>query len=391
MLFSGMRILVNTLTALGPKTGIGNYTLSLLAALRTLPEAPHLVTHPAPWLASLIGRLRRGGPGAPAGKTSGWKQGLQNWLRNQLDAQFWRHANSGSFDLVHEPNNVARFCNTPYVLTLHDLSAMLHPEWHPADRAARYERSFREGISRAAHIVTVSESTRQDAIKHLGIAPNRITTTPLGVGAGLGQMPESAVRATLNQLGLTPDYLLYLGTVEPRKNLLMLLKAYCNLPSHLRDHHPLILAGGWGWKFEEVAEYYRDVAQSRGVRHIGYVADEHRSALYNGARALVFPSHHEGFGLPPLEMLACGGAVLASDIPAHREVVGGQACLLPTDDLVAWRDAMTQVLTDDEFYRNLRIGSLAHAARYTWKRCAEITLSVYRHVISPKQQLARAG
>src|SRR5207302_4554300 len=142
-----------------------------------------------------------------------------------------------------------------------------------------------------------------------GIPPSRITRTYMGVRPWLRPMTPAEVTPVLQRLGLPPRYLLYLGTIEPRKNVRTLLHAYCDLPAALRESCPLVLAGGWGWKAEEVAAFFHDEARHKGVLRLGYVAEEDLGALYNGARALVFPSLYEGFGLPPMEMLACGGAV----------------------------------------------------------------------------------
>jgi alpha-1,3-rhamnosyl/mannosyltransferase len=186
------------------------------------------------------------------------------------------------------------------------------------------------------------------------------------------------VAALLRKLGLPPRYLLYLGTIEPRKNLLLLLRAYCSLAQSLRERWPLLLVGSWGWNTADVADFFLREARHRGVRHVGYVAEEHLAAVYGGARALVYPSLYEGFGLPPVEMMACGGAVLASTAAALVETVGGRAHLTDPADLDGWRAALARVLTDDDWLRELRRGAVDVARPYTWDRCAADTLRVYR-------------
>jgi alpha-1,3-rhamnosyl/mannosyltransferase len=176
---------------------------------------------------------------------------------------------------------------------------------------------------------------------------------------------------------LPSRYLLSLGTIEPRKNLLRLLRVYCSLPESLREHYPLLLVGDWGWNAGDVAEYLRSEARHRGVMHLGYVAEGDLAVLYNGARALLYPSHYEGFGLPPLEMLACGGAVLASTAAALVETVGGTAHLMPADDEDGWRKALVRVIEDEDWWRGLRAGAVMAAQPYTWERCAHITARVY--------------
>ena len=149
-----------------------------------------------------------------------------------------------------------------------------------------------------------------------------------------------------------------------------------------------MLAGGWGWKSATVAAYFRRTAAARGVLHLGYTDDRHLPGLYAGARALVYPSFYEGFGLPPLEMLACGGAVLSSTADALREVLGGQAHYVEPLDADGWRHALSRVIADDEWLRELRAGGKERAARFSWERCAEQTAAVYRSLLMPARRAA---
>jgi alpha-1,3-rhamnosyl/mannosyltransferase len=282
------------------------------------------------------------------------------------------------YDLYHEPNFVPLPGQTPTVVTLHDLSVLLHPEWHPAERVAFYERNFQRGLDRCVHALAVSEFTRQEVIRHLGMDPRRVTRVYNGIRAGLRPLPDHETELARTRLGLPPRYLLYVGTIEPRKNVLTLLKAYCSLPESFRRVYPLVLAGGWGWNVGRVADYLSAVGRHRGVLHLGYVPDEDLPFLYNGARALAYPSFYEGFGLPPVEMLACGGAVLASTAGAIAETVGGQARLIEPLDLDGWRKALRRVCADDDWWQELRSGAVEVARQYTWESCAAETLRVYR-------------
>jgi alpha-1,3-rhamnosyl/mannosyltransferase len=197
------------------------------------------------------------------------------------------------------------------------------------------------------------------------------------------------VQVVLRQLGLPSRYLLYLGTIEPRKNILMLLRAYVSLPASLRSNWPLLLVGTWGWNAGDVAEYLHGEARHRGVIHVGYVQEHHLPALYSGARALLYPSWYEGFGLPPLEMMACGGAVLASTAGALVETVGRKAHLIDPRDEDGWRAAIARVVEHDDWWRSLRRGVRAIARPFTWERCAEETLEVYRSCVCPEQAPTR--
>jgi alpha-1,3-rhamnosyl/mannosyltransferase len=301
----------------------------------------------------------------------------QRWL----EGSFRKLCVRQRFELYHEPNYIPLPCDVPAVATIHDLSALLYPQWHPLDRVRHFERRFAEGLKRCVHLLTVSETVRREMLTHLSLRPEQVTAIPLGIRPGFRPLPAEEVERGLRRLRLPPRYLLHLGTLEPRKNVLRLLRVYGSLPAELRSRWPLLLVGGWGWNRGEIAEYLDGEARHKGVLHLGYLADRHLPLLYNGARALVFPSHYEGFGLPPLEMLACGGAVLASKAGALAETVGGQAHLVDAEDADGWRSALVRVLTDDDWHRSLRSGAEEVARPFTWERCAEQTWQVYQQAL----------
>ncbi len=369
-----MRVVVNQVAALGRRTGIGHYTAELLRGLSqqappgTIIAFPHPLMHHARVVWNWL-RRRLARPGGAAGRT----------LTRNLLARYFRLRYRG-FDLYHEPNLLPLPCDLPTVTTLHDLSVLLHPEWHPAERVAAYERDFRDGLARTTHVLTDTDATRQEIIRVLGLPPERVTRVHLGVGRDLRPLPGRDVADALRRLNLPPEYLLHVGTLEPRKNLLTLMRAYCALPAPVRERFPLLLVGGWGWRAESIADYLERVGKARGVGRRGDVADEHLAALYNGARALAFPSLYEGFGLPPVEMLACGGAVLASTAGAVAETAGAAARLIDPHDEDGWRAALLRVCTDDDWWRSLRRNAVAAARPYTWENCARATLAVYRKV-----------
>lgn len=398
-----MRVVVNELQSLKQRTGIGHYTAELLHALRGLAPAEvaafpqGAVRGVARWgfgadrrfaaasmagshAPGLFGRLRRTATGR-----------LRDGFQAFLEYQFQRDCRRHGYDLYHEPNFVPLPADCPTVATFHDLSLLRHPAWHPADRVARFERQLPAALKRCSHIVTVSDAVRREVIHDLGVPPDRVTRVHNGVRADLGPLPREVVAAGLRRLGLPPQYLLTVGTIEPRKNILRLLQAYCALPAALRSQWPLVLAGGWGWNAGPVADYLHAEARHRGARHLGYVADADLPVLYAGARALLFPSHYEGFGLPLLEMMACGGAVIASTADSVREVAGRQAHLVDPEDGDGWRDAMQRVLVDDDWRQSLQQGAQAWAARFSWRRCAAETLAVYGTALGASQGARRAG
>ena len=390
-----MRVVVNQLAALGQKTGIGHYTSQLLRCLRALATPDELLAFPEGWLRrarETFTRIRpyleqpqvraadgRHPPAASSQRTNALGL-LRQWGRSITAAQFRRTCARRACTLYHEPNFIPLPSDLPTIVTVHDLSVLLHPEWHPLDRVHYFEKHFHQGLERCSHFLAISEYARQELIRTLHIPADKVTRTYMGMRPGLGPRPGDEVRATLKQLGLPSQYLLYLGTIEPRKNVLTLLRAYCALPAKTREEWPLLLVGGWGWNTEAVAEYYEGVAKQRGVIHVGYVADQFVPALYTGARALAYPTIYEGFGLPPLEMMACGGAVLAGTAGAVVETIGKKAQLIAPRDLDGWRNALLRVTTDDEWWMSLRAGAQEIARPYTWEACAADTWGVYCRV-----------
>jgi alpha-1,3-rhamnosyl/mannosyltransferase len=402
-----MRIVVNLLPTLKPKTGVGHYAARLFAALgRQLPY-DELQSFPTGALESCVRQLHRAsarsrptaGPfravatarkGRP---TPGFIKDMVKRVgraagRGCLGMAFRAACRRSAFDLYHEPNFIPFLCDVPAVVTVHDLSVLLHPDWHPADRVRVHEYRFRQGLARARHLITVSEFVRREVIQHLRLPPTSVTAVHNGVGDEYFDVPAEEVARTRVELGLPSRYLLFVGTIEPRKNVLTLLQAYCSLPAAAREKCPLVLAGGWGWKSDRVAEYFRDVAASRNVIHLGYTEDRHLPGLYAGARALAYPSHYEGFGLPPIEMLACGGAVLASTADAHREVLGVHAHFVAADDIDGWHAALGRATRDDDWLNMLRQGGRERARRFSWNRCAAETAAIYHAVTGSARRAA---
>jgi glycosyltransferase involved in cell wall biosynthesis len=395
-----MRVVVNRQPTLGARTGIGHYAAELLAALTDQAGAGEIHVYPTGWLWRLQTTLL-GTPALPgsASARAGRRRFLPGLglvrkvlampriralLRTAQPLKF-RHFQSvcrrQQYDLYHEPNILPMPCDRPTIATLHDLSAIAHPEWHPADRVHQYQRHLDRALGQCTHFLTGSDYTRQEIIQKLGVAPERVTRVYHGIRQGLAPMPAAAIATGLKALDLPPSYLLHVGTLEPRKNLTMLTRAYCALPSAVRQRCPLLLVGKGGWNNAALENYLHTEGRQHGVLHLGYLAEEHLPLLYNGARALVYPTLYEGFGLPPLEMMACGGAVLASTAGSVAEVVGRYGHLIDPNDSDGWRDAMQRVIVDKAWRDSLGQGVRAWAAPFTWRRCAENTMAMYRKVL----------
>lgn len=399
-----LRVAFHQTPALRPKSGVGHYTAELLDALLRVSADVDVAPLPSGLMADVyrtayqaLTPKNKSAAGATGAKSVASSSMIKSLIRrgsqSAQNALFWnlsRQLKTSRFDLYHEPNLPLLPTDVPTVFTLYDLSLANMPEHHPADRVAKFERQMPIALKQTSHIITISQTIRDEIIQTLGWPAERVTCTYLGVRPTLKPLPISETKRTLHELGLPPQYLLYVGTLEPRKNLLRLMKAYCRLPASLRESCPLLLVGGWGWNIGEMADYLHNHARHQGVIHLGYVPEDRLCALYNGARALVYPSLYEGFGLPPLEMMACGGPVLASTAGALKELFGNHAHLIDADDDEGWTEALDRIISDDDWRTLLCEDVLIHAGRFTWDRCAQETLAVYRRVAG-RQTLKRAA
>lgn len=231
-------------------------------------------------------------------------------------------------DLYWAPNHAlpAGVHGARNVVTIHDLSWMLHPQWHPRDRVSLFHRLVPQSVRRADVVITVSRAIRDEVAELLGVPVERIRVIPNGVDRDLFRLRgRDEVESTLRRLGLARPFVAAVGTIEPRKNLETLLAAWSRLDAEQRRDHELVIAGGAGWQDGAI----RAALASAGatVRTVGRVDDDELAALYGAATALAYPSVYEGFGLPPMEALSSGTLPIVADIPVMREVVGESGVL----------------------------------------------------------------
>jgi alpha-1,3-rhamnosyl/mannosyltransferase len=384
-----MRVVLNGLAALKPKTGVGHYVANLHRHLvHQFPDSDFAL-YPGGRLADLIERSQGFfGPGSPRVHRSRWSRVPGSAFHTAKHAakvaagiHFARRCRAFGYDLYHEPNFIPFSVDLPTVVTVHDLSVLLHPEWHPADRVTHHERHFVSAVRRAAHVIVVSEQIRGELLREVGVSPDKVTAVHNGVAPEFRPLPPGEIAAARVRLGLPRRFFLCVGTVEPRKNLLTVLRAFADLPAGVREACPLVLAGPWGWKSDAERAFFDSTARPAGARHLGYVAAADLPAVYNAAAAVLYPSLYEGFGLPPVEMLACGGAVFCShEAAAAREVVGRNGFYLDAADVRAWRDAMKRIAEGIDSPS----GGVKHAAQFTWERAARQTFTVYESVLGKR-------
>ncbi len=263
------------------------------------------------------------------------------------------------------------------VVTFHDMTYFLMPKLHSRFHRRFFPPMMQAAARRADWLIAVSESTRRDVLRLLDPAPSKVVTVLEAAGPVFRPVPSAEVLAACTRHGLTPGrFLLYVGVLEPRKNVPMLLQAFARVAAQFPDV-PLVIVGKKGWMYDAIFAEMTALGLADRVIFTGYVPEEDLPRLYGGARAFVYPSLYEGFGLPVLEAMQCGAPVVTTDISSMPEVAGDAALLVKPDDVDGLAAALTRVLSEDALVADLKRRGLARAALFSWERTARETRAVY--------------
>lgn len=290
---------------------------------------------------------------------------------------------AGKYDdyVLHSPNYLLFEHDGPRVCTVHDLSWVHFPNYHPVERVDIMVRRMPRTLQIADIVITDSEFVRSEVINLFSLDPGRVRSVPLGVDESFRPRSAAESAAVMGELGLRHGtYVLALATLEPRKNLGRLLDAYEQLDASLRSRYPLVLAGAKGWRSEKLVERIDRLAQRGEAIRLGFVPEEALPHLIAGARVLAFPSIYEGFGLPPLEAMASGVPVVASSASSIPEVTGDVALLVEAQDVDGLKNALEQALTDERWREAAIARGIQRAARFCWRDCVDTTAQIYREV-----------
>ncbi|NIO20498.1 MAG: glycosyltransferase [Candidatus Aenigmarchaeota archaeon] len=380
-----MKILLNGLSVSYPISGVGQYTLQLGKALSAVLGPGKVLWFGRDLSADGQSYLNGQGPNFKNYVQHMVKRGLGKIPGVRTPVHAWRNrkfricVRTLKASLYHETNYVPfEFEEGLTVVSVCDLSFLRHPEWHPIDRVRYFKKYCLERLSRVEAVITISEFSRKELLDLPDVDPARIYVTPLGVNRsfrpGKKRMP-----------GLPNRYILFLGNLEPRKNLPKLLAAYGSLPRGLRDRYPLVIAGAKVWHTNEFKKLLNCFPEKEKIILPGYVPQELLPDLYRGASLFVYPSLYEGFGLPVLEAMACGVPVVASKTTSLPEVVGDAGILVDPRDVNELREGMVNLLDDERLRDELSQKGLERAKLFTWEKCAQQTIAVYEKILAERR------
>jgi len=414
-----MHIGIDGIPLATPKTGIGHYTFELAQGLaRELPQDEIQLIAPVPILREEL--AARDAPGRKVGTDTAEADAeetaeveatsatsveatdapLQSSLPPNLSTvqpkvsalrkHWWTnglplHIRSSEppVRLFHGTNyNIPLWNRCRTVVTVHDLSLLLHSNTHEAHLVARARRRLPTMVRFATQIVTDTEAVKKEICEHLDVRPERVSVVPLAPRRVFRPVPLEETVETRRRLGVEDDFILFVGTVEPRKNLITLVRAFAELLRETDLRPQLVVAGREGWLTDELHAYLKESAAGERVLFTGYISDEELRELYSSCRVCAYPSVYEGFGLPPLEAMACGAPVITSRIPVIMESVGQAARLIEPTDANALTRELIEMLTNDGVRRHFSEAGLKQAAQFTWERTARMTLDVYREIFA---------
>lgn len=378
-------------------TGIGNYAAQLLQHLpevapdlEILPLSRTLRAKPAISLLRFYEKTRNAESEEPS-RDLGWvgrtRGHALRWAKRNgfevLDSYVRTLFRQGKrWEIFHEPDAIPYDLGVPTISTITDLSVLMFPEWHPSYRVRKYEHQFQQAVERTKLFITISEATKRDAERLLGLDPANVISIPLAPRPQFRFLADKSRDVIRRHYGLPEQFFLYVGTLEPRKNIGGLLEAYGQLSHSLQSQFPLVLAGAWGWHTEPIRERLARARWRDQVKVLGFVPDPHLVGLMNAASALVYPSFYEGFGLPPVEAMCCGLPVISSHAGGLEEAVGGAARIVDPQDPADIAAAMAELAEDRELRGDYRLRGWDHVKQFSWKNTASATAEVYRRLIN---------
>lgn len=379
-----MRITIDLSPAIHQKAGLGRYARTLAEHLIAQDQANQYTAFAyGTFKPELLPPSLRALPRAnmPLGARP-WRMGV--WLAHALSVSLDRVF--PSTDLFHATEHLLPpFKNAKTIFTLHDLIFQFFPEYHLPLNRWFLVNAMPHFLRRADAIIAVSECTKRDAIANYQLRPEKINVIYEGVNPALTpERDEQKITQARARYAKNQPFLLFVGTIEPRKNIIALVDMLCTLRQRGYPHR-LLIAGRKGWLYQSTFDHVKKSGMGSEVDFLDFVPDADLPALYTACDAFIFPSLYEGFGLPPLEAMACSAPVVCSNSSSLPEVVGDAALLVDPKDVSAIAAAVERVITDRALREELRAKGMKQAAKFSWERAASQTLRVYDKVAETKR------
>lgn len=380
-----MHLGLDALPLTSPRTGVGHYTFELARALASIkPSSSFKLVYPSTYPEI---RLSEEENGSRLPENLGFQRVRVGPLgRHWWSAGLPRYIRHGNIELFHGTNfDIPLWKPCATVLTIHDLSQLIHPETHERRSVNRARRRLPMMARAAGAIITPTESVRGEVCEHLKIAPEKVFAIPEAARACFRPLAFAETAAVRRTLGVGDDFLFTVGTLEPRKNLLLLITAFEEVVrADPATNLKLVIAGGRGWLGGPLfAAIDKSPARSR-ILLTDYLHDQALRALYSSCRAFIYPSMYEGFALPPLEAMACGAPVIASRIRAIEETTGDAAMLFDPTSANDLAQKTLELVGDENLKQKLSSAGLRLASKFSWERTAQLTLDVYTKALAKK-------
>jgi len=360
-----MKVAINTQTAIGNKSGFGSYVSNLIRYVPQVSDVEYVS----------IENLE-------------YKKDL-----NTPQRLFWdqigflqKMSQHKGIDLIHQPSFSAPiFTTKKTVVTIHDIIPVIFPEnLAPASRFF-FSKVMPFSYRFADHYLTDSQHSKNDIMERLHIPDEKITVTHLAASEEYRVLNSKAdkekIEGIKKKYNIPEDYFLHIGTIEPRKNISMLVEAFYEGVVKNKLPYCLVIVGKKGWWYENLFARVQELGLEKKVIFTGYTDLEEMPYLCSGATAFTFPSLYEGFGLPPLEAMQCGAPVICSNASSLPEVVGEAGILLSPTDQAAWSKALHDVATDEKQRQKMSLASVEQAKKFSWQKCSELTVKVYEDVL----------
>jgi len=370
-----MKICIDIQTALNQPTGVGHYTMELAKHIAAILETDELILFYFDFIKK-----------KPIINNNNVTLKTIRCFPERVIRRFWRYLKWPPFNLLAGPANIYHFPNFilpplkhgKSVVTIHDLSFLRFPEFAPT-RYARYLSSIvKETVTRADAIITDSMFSKDEIEQLLHVDADRLYPIYPGISSRFQALDKETIKPILSKLNLDRPYILTISTIEPRKNIPFLISIFERL---LGFDGNLVIAGKLGWKYEPILERIHTSSRTDDILYLNYVEDKDLPALYSGAELFVFTSHYEGFGLPPLEAMACGVPVVASSGGSLGEVLGEGAYVIQNFDLNTWTEAIQNILFSSDLRNKQITKGYNRAGNYTWYNSASQVLQLYKMLV----------